>query len=278
MIDYSIRFNKCISVMILFCPTCKRTRKGSFCLECGSSLIEEAHRTNGSAPLIHAQDLHKSYLVGKMPVYALRGVSLEILQGEFIAIMGPSGSGKSTLMHLVGALDSPTQGHVVFEGQNLGLLNSNQLADFRLRQVGFVFQNFYLVPSLKVIENVMLPLVYANDLSKNEQESRATSLLSDVGLEERLNHYPSELSGGEQQRVALARALANKPRLILADEPTGDLDSKNGQVVIDLLKELNSAGQTICMVTHDIRLAEQADRVVELFDGKIVTVPQVRGA
>ena len=254
------------------CPKCGVFQKGSFCSRCGNQLNVDKnnnHKESTLLPLIHVENVHKSYLVGKLPVYALRGVSIDIQDGEFLAIMGPSGSGKSTLLHLIGALDTPTEGHILFNDKNLSLASSNELADFRLRHIGFIFQTFYLIPSLSVLENILLPLVLAGKLSKEKQKTIALETLEKIGLAERKNHFPSELSGGEQQRVAIARAIINNPTVILADEPTGDLDSKNGQIIIDLLKSLNDSGQTICMVTHDQHLASQADRIIHLFDGKV---------
>lgn len=253
------------------CPGCGTTHISRYCPNCGTQLekSEDNNKKSLISALIHIENIHKSYLVGKLPVYALRGVSLDIQNGEFLAIMGPSGSGKSTLLHLIGALDTPTEGHILFNNKNLSLANSNELADFRLKHIGFIFQTFYLIPSLSVLENILLPLVIAGKFSKEKQKNVAIETLEKIGLAERKDHFPSELSGGEQQRVAIARAVINNPTLILADEPTGDLDSKNGQIIIDLLKSLNNSGQTICMVTHDLHLASQADRIIHLFDGKV---------
>ena len=226
--------------------------------------------TNNSV-LISFQEVHKSYIVGKLPIYALRGVTEQIQNGEFVSVIGPSGSGKSTLLHLLGGLDTPTQGNIIINKSNLATLSSNQLADFRLKHIGFIFQSFNLISSISSLNNVLIPLVFSGKLSKQKQIIRAKEALSLVGLTDRFNHFPGELSGGEQQRVAVARAIANNPTIILADEPTGDLDSKNGLKIIELLKELNKKGQTIVMVTHDINLAKHANRTIELLDGKIIT-------
>lgn len=206
--------------------------------------------------------------MGLHAVAALRGIDLAIEGGEFLAIMGPSGSGKSTLLHLIGGLDKPSRGSIFFEDTNLALLSSDQLAEFRLRKVGFIFQTFHLVPTMTALENVKLPMGFAG-LGRKEQTQQALELLENVGLKGREHHLPAELSGGEQQRVAVARALSNGPRAILADEPTGDLDSKTGQQVMEVLTNLNKQGRTIVMVTHDANLASYAHQVLNLLDGKI---------
>ena len=227
--------------------------------------------SNNKIPIIEVNDLHKSYLIGKLPVYALRGVSHKFYNSEFVSIMGPSGSGKSTLLHLIGGLDKPTQGNILFNGKDIATFSENERADFRLHHIGFIFQSFNLIPSLSALENVMLPLVFAGKMNKKEQLKRATEVLIQVGLKERINHYPGELSGGEQQRVAIARAIVNNPTILIADEPTGDLDSKSSMKILELLQDLHKQQQqTIIMVTHDERLATYADRIVHLLDGKII--------
>jgi putative ABC transport system ATP-binding protein len=207
-------------------------------------------------------------LLGKVPVEALRGLNLKVESGDFLAILGPSGSGKSTLLNLIGALDKPTEGKMLIEGVEVSTLNDNQLADLR-RRVGFVFQFFNLIPRFTARENVELSMSIA-DTGRAERRKRAEALLETVGLKERMNHKPAELSGGEQQRVAIARALANNPRFLLMDEPTGNIDSKTASEIVRLVKRLNEEkGVTIIMVTHDERLAMQAKRMVQMFDGII---------
>ena len=220
---------------------------------------------------VEAQELHRVYRMGNVEVPALRGVNLKVRRGEFVVILGVSGSGKSTLLHLLGGLDRPSEGRVLVEGQDLSKLSDNQLADVRLRKVGFVFQFFNLMPQLTAQANVELPLYIAEVPAKRAQ-TRAQELLTLVGLAERTTHRPSELSGGEQQRVAIARALANDPKIILADEPTGNLDTANGAEVIQLLRKINqSQGQTVIVVGHDLRLTTVADRIIEMRDGRFVS-------
>jgi len=220
-------------------------------------------------PIVEAVNLKKTYMLGKVPVEALRGVNLKVESGDFLAILGPSGSGKSTLLNLIGALDKPTEGKMMIEGVDISTLNDNQLTDLR-RRVGFVFQFFNLIPRFSAKENVELSLSIA-DVSKSDREKRAESLLETVGLKERMNHKPAELSGGEQQRVAIARALANNPRFLLMDEPTGNIDSKTANEILRLIKELNEEkGVTAIMVTHDQRLATQSKKTVLMLDGLIV--------
>lgn len=219
--------------------------------------------------VVEAFDLKKTYMQGRIPIEALRGINLEVEEGEFLSVLGPSGSGKSTLLNLIGALDKPTDGKLFIENIDVSTLNDGQLADLR-RKVGFVFQFFNLIPRLTARANVELPMVIA-DLGKNERRKRAEELLEVVGLANRMNHKPAELSGGEQQRVAIARALANNPRFLLMDEPTGNIDSKNAYEIIGLIKRLNKErGITVIMVTHDQRLAVEAKRTVYILDG-IVT-------
>ncbi len=219
--------------------------------------------------IIKSVDLRKTYMQGKIPVEALCGVNLEVEEGEFLSVLGPSGSGKSTLLNLIGALDKPTGGRLFIENTDVSTLNDNQLADLRMK-IGFVFQFFNLIPRFAARENVELPMSIAG-LSKGERRKRAEELLQMVGLASRMNHKPTELSGGEQQRVAIARALANNPRFLLMDEPTGNIDSKNTYEIIRLVKKLNEdKGVTIIMVTHDQRLAAEAKRIVYMLDGMIV--------
>ena len=228
--------------------------------------MTEKKKHNG--PIIKLEDVWKIYQMGKVQVNALRGSSLEIMPEEFVAIMGPSGSGKSTLMNLVGCLDIPSKGRIFLEGQDISELPESELAQIRGRIIGFVFQTFNLIPSLTALENVMLPMTFQG-IQRYEREERAAKLLEMMGLEKRIHHKPSELSGGQQQRVAIARSLANDPDVILADEPTGNLDSKTGNEVMDMLTKLNKDGKTIVMVTHDNNLSKYADRIVNIMDGKI---------
>jgi putative ABC transport system ATP-binding protein len=219
--------------------------------------------------IVEAVNLKKTYMLGKVPVAALRGVNLRVESGDFLAILGPSGSGKSTLLNLIGALDKPTEGNMLIEGVDVSTLNDNQLADLR-RRIGFVFQFFNLIPRFTARENVELSMAIAT-LSKADRRRRTEDLLETVGLRERMNHKPAELSGGEQQRVAIARALANNPKFLLMDEPTGNIDSKTAVEIIGLIKRLNEEkAVTIIMVTHDQRLAGQSERIVQMFDGLIV--------
>jgi len=219
--------------------------------------------------IVEAVNLKKTYMLGKVPVNALQGVNLKVEGGDFLAILGPSGSGKSTLLNLVGVLDKPTEGKMLIEGVDVSTLNDNQLTDLR-RRIGFVFQFFNLIPRFTARENVELSMSIA-DISRNERRKRAEDLLETVGLKERMNHKPIELSGGEQQRVAISRALANNPRFLLMDEPTGNIDSKTAHEIIGLVKKLNEEkGVTIIMVTHDQRLAQVTKRIVQMSDGVII--------
>jgi putative ABC transport system ATP-binding protein len=221
------------------------------------------------AAIVEAVDVKKTYILGKVSVNALRGVNLRIASGDFLAVLGPSGSGKSTLLNLIGALDKPTDGRMLIEGVDLSTLNDDQLADIR-RKIGFVFQFFNLIPRFSARENVELSMAIAG-LSGTERRKHAEDLLETVGLGERMNHKPAELSGGEQQRVAIARALANDPKFLLMDEPTGNIDSKAANEIISLIKRLNQEkAVTVIMVTHDQRLAGQSKRIVQMFDGSIV--------
>jgi putative ABC transport system ATP-binding protein len=219
--------------------------------------------------MISIENIHKSYLMGKEAVPALRGVSIEIEQGDFVCLMGPSGSGKTTLLNIIGGLDEPSRGHVIIDDENLVALSENELARLRLRKIGFVFQNYNLLANFTAQENVESPMVLAK-VSKKERKERTINLLEKVGLADRAHHYPSELSGGQQQRVAIARALANNPSILIGDEVTGDLDSESGLSIMRLLAQLNEEGTTIIYVTHDPRVAEFAGRLIHLFDGKLL--------
>ncbi len=220
--------------------------------------------------LIQMTDICKVYKMGTVEVPALCGVSLQIRRGELMAIMGPSGSGKSTLMNIIGCLDQPTSGHYALEGVDVSRLSDDQLAAIRNKKIGFVFQNFNLLRRTSALQNVELPLTYAG-VSGAERRKRATAALEAVGLGHRLNHRPSELSGGEQQRVAIARALVNEPSIILADEPTGNLDTKSGREIVAIFQRLNmERGITVVFVTHDPEIARHTRRIVRLLDGKVV--------
>jgi putative ABC transport system ATP-binding protein len=219
-------------------------------------------------PVIKLANVWKTYKMGEIEVHALRGLSLEVRQGEFLAIQGPSGSGKSTAMNLIGCLDIPTKGSIYLDGEDISDLTESNLAQIRGKKIGFIFQQFNLINTLTAIENVMLPMMFQG-FSAEERKERAVMLLKKVGLDERIYHKPTELSGGQQQRVAIARALAVDPEVILADEPTGNLDSKTGETVMDFLKKLKSEGKTIVMVTHDDHLARKAQRIEYLKDGSL---------
>ncbi|MEZ8219796.1 putative ABC transport system ATP-binding protein [Candidatus Fervidibacteria bacterium JGI MDM2 SSWTFF-3-K9] len=219
--------------------------------------------------IVRTRDVHKVYLMGKVEVHALRGVTLDIKRGEYISIMGPSGSGKSTLFNMIGGLDKPTSGSVYINEVDLAQLDAYELAWLRCRTIGYIFQTFNLIPVMTALENVMLPMIFAG-VPEDERRDRAMELLKRVGLAERWNHKPFELSGGQQQRVAIARALANDPAIILADEPTGNLDLRTGKEIIELLKELNEEkGVTIISATHDLKMIDVSDRVIWIRDGQI---------
>jgi putative ABC transport system ATP-binding protein len=218
--------------------------------------------------LIQVNDVWKTYEVGQQQVHALRGLSVDIDQGEYTALMGPSGSGKSTLMNMLGCLDTPTSGRYHLAGEDAGTLDDDALADIRNRRIGFVFQTFNLMPRYTALENVALPLVYAG-ASKMDREARAREVLEQVGLGDRMDHRPNELSGGQRQRVAVARALVNRPDLLLADEPTGNLDTKTSLEIMALFGEIHAAGNTVVLVTHEEDIAAYAHRVVRLRDGVV---------
>ena len=228
---------------------------------------------NMEARLIQVQNLRKTYGSGEIAVHALDGVNVEIKRGEFAAIMGPSGSGKSTLMNILGCLDRPTSGVYILDGEDVSALSKEELAEVRNRKIGFVFQSFNLLPRLSALKNVMLPMMYRLEdrLDVEEREERAIAALEAVGLGDRLHHRPNELSGGQQQRVAIARALVNEPPLILADEPTGNLDSHSSEEIMALIRELHTQGVTILMVTHEPDIAAHAERVICLRDGQIIS-------
>ncbi len=219
--------------------------------------------------MIHLKNVQKVYPMGEVNVPALRGIDLTIQPGEFVAIMGPSGSGKSTLMHLLGCLDLPSDGLVQLDGHDITKLDEDTLAQIRGKKIGFIFQTFNLIPTLTALENVELPLFFQG-VPRAERRARALELLHKVGLEERAHHRPAQLSGGERQRVAIARALANDPEIILADEPTGNLDSESGQAILDLLAQLHREGKTIILVTHNPEAAAYAQRILRIKDGRLV--------
>ncbi|MGZ5442918.1 MAG: ABC transporter ATP-binding protein [Thermoanaerobaculia bacterium] len=223
-----------------------------------------------NAPIIAMSNIRKVYDTGKVKVEALKGVDLDVFPGEFVAIVGPSGSGKSTLMNLVGCLDTPTDGTYAIGGENVAGVTRDQLAEIRNRRVGFVFQNFNLLPHITAQENVELPMLFGG-VSPKERRARAIELLGKVGLGDRVDHKPTELSGGQMQRVAIARALAMNPDIILADEPTGNLDTSSGTDVMSLFNELWKSGRTLVIISHDPALAKRASRIVEIRDGRITS-------
>lgn len=224
-----------------------------------------------SNTLIELKSLYKIFRGEDVETYAVNGIDLKINQGEYVAITGPSGCGKSTLLSILGLLDVPSKGDYLLKGQNISGFSRNQLADLRNKELGFVFQSFNLIESMKVLDNVRLPLLYRNDLSKAEITQRAEDALEKVGMLHRKKHLPTQLSGGQQQRVAFARAIVGKPSVILADEPTGNLDSKSAETVMELLKQQHSEGATICIVTHDPRYTKDASRIINILDGKLKT-------
>lgn len=221
--------------------------------------------------VVELKNAYKIYCMGSVCVNALNGVDLKITKGEFVSIMGPSGSGKSTMMHIIGALDLATSGKVYIDNIDLSTLNEDQLSIIRGKKIGFVFQDFNLIPTLTALENVMLPMLFQEDsLDDKKRENHCKGLLSLVGLGDRVHHKPSELSGGQQQRVAIARSLVNNPEIVLADEPTGALDSKSSEEIMDLLVDLNKEGKTVIIITHDKNVAKYTKRNIALKDGKIV--------
>jgi putative ABC transport system ATP-binding protein len=226
-------------------------------------------RKNGSTALIRLDAVTKVFLTDEVETHALSGIHLDIRDGEYVSIAGPSGCGKSTLLSILGLLDTPSNGSYALKGTEVANLSFADRARIRNREIGFIFQSFNLIGDLTVFENVELPLTYRG-MSSGDRKTLVTQALDRVGMAHRAKHLPSQLSGGQQQRVAVARALAGKPAILLADEPTGNLDSRNGEAVMNLLKELHAGGATICMVTHDERFAQHADRTVHLFDGRVV--------
>lgn len=218
--------------------------------------------------LIQLIQIQRFYRMGTEQLFALKDVSLEIFKGEYVALMGPSGSGKSTLMNILGALDTPSNGHYILNSKDVSRMDDNELADIRNQEIGFVFQTFNLLPRLSALENVALPLIYAG-FKKEDRIKRATEALQSVGLADRMNHRPNELSGGQRQRVAVARALVNKPSIILADEPTGNLDTKTSVEIMQLFEDLHNQGNTIIVVTHEEDIAKRAKRIIRLRDGLV---------
>jgi putative ABC transport system ATP-binding protein len=233
-------------------------------------------RTDESVPLIRMRAITKVFYTDEIETHALSGVHCDIQRGEFVSISGPSGCGKSTLLAILGLLDTPSRGEYLLNGRPVAEIGVDERATIRNREIGFIFQSFNLIGDLSVYQNVELPLTYRAGLSRDARKSAVLKALERVGMAHRVSHYPSQLSGGQQQRVAVARALAGNPSILLADEPTGNLDSKNGEAVMELLRKLHSEGATICMVTHDARYADFADRRVQLFDGRILFEDRVR--
>jgi putative ABC transport system ATP-binding protein len=240
----------------------------SLALPLAPGATTNAPAVTATSSLIGLADVTKTYDAGELAVQALQGIDLAIERGQMVAIIGPSGSGKSTLMHILGCLDAPSTGSYVLDGQDVSSLSSFQLAAVRNRKIGFVFQTFNLLPKASLLRNVELPMLYAG-IGSGERKERATEALARVGLGERAKHKPSELSGGQRQRAAIARAIVMEPSLILADEPTGNLDSKTGVEVLRIFHDMHERGETIVIVTHDPRIAEQCGRVVQIVDGKI---------
>jgi putative ABC transport system ATP-binding protein len=240
--------------------------------------VQEVHKQSMNAsgqPLLRLEGIKKIFLTDEIETHALAGIHLEINPGDYISIAGPSGCGKSTLLAILGLLDSPTEGFYTLNGQSVAELDHAERARLRNREIGFIFQSFNLIGDLTVFENVELPLTYRG-MDGTERKKRVNEALERVGMAHRVRHYPAQLSGGQQQRVAVARALAGKPSILLADEPTGNLDSSNGEAVMALLSQLHQEGATICMVTHDPRFARHAGRIVNLFDGRVVEDTAIR--
>lgn len=219
--------------------------------------------------LLRCEKVNKAYKMDSLSMSVLHDINLTIKKNEFISIVGPSGSGKSTLMHLIGLLDTPTSGRIFLDDEDVSKLSEEKMASVRNRKIGFVFQTFNLIPRTSALANVELPLIYAG-VPDEQRKERATKMLERMGLNERIHHFPNQLSGGEQQRVAIARALINNPSLILADEPTGNLDSKTGNQIMEIFKKLKKDGNTIVLVTHDMEVAKVADRIVKIYDGEII--------
>ncbi|MBU0457080.1 MAG: ABC transporter ATP-binding protein [Nanoarchaeota archaeon] len=231
-----------------------------------------ANKSSSRETVIQLKNVHKTYHIGEVSLEVLKGINLEVKKGEFVVIVGPSGSGKSTLMNQVGILDIPTNGSILLGGQDISKLSESDLAQLRGRKIGFIFQQFNLISTLTALENVILPTIFQN-MSVEERTAKSENLLKQVGLGDRMNHRPNELSGGQQQRVAIARALINNPEIVLADEPTGNLDSKSGQQVMDLLAKLHTQEKkTIILITHDIELVRYAQKIVHIKDGEIVKI------
>jgi putative ABC transport system ATP-binding protein len=231
---------------------------------------------NESEPVLRVRNLSKTYMQGKIPVHALSDVSFDVGKGEFLSIVGPSGSGKSTLLSMIGLLDKPTSGSVFIDSIEITKAKESDAPVIRREKIGFVFQHFNLIPTLTALENIDIAMRFAR-VSKSRRKERAIELLTQMGLTERMNHKPSELSGGEQQRVAIARAMANYPAIILADEPTGEVDTKTRDMIVDLLKELSEKGQTILVVTHDTAVSARTGRVINMRDGGIASDTKVEG-
>ena len=232
---------------------------------------------NDDEPILRVRNLSKTYMQGKIPVHALSDVSFDVNRGEFLSIVGPSGSGKSTLLSMIGLLDKPTSGSVFIDGTEITKAKESEAPKIRREKIGFIFQHFNLMPTLTALENIDIAMRFAR-VSKSRRKERAVELLTQMGLTERMNHKPSELSGGEQQRVAIARAMANYPAIILADEPTGEVDTKTRDMIVDLLKELSEKGQTILVVTHDTAVSARTGRVINMRDGKIASDTKVIGS
>ena len=220
--------------------------------------------------ILELKSVYKNYNRGKTEVPVLKDICMQVEKGDYLAIMGPSGSGKTTLMNLIGCLDVPTQGEYLLDGKNIGQMDDNALAEIRNKYIGFVFQNFYLLPKMNALDNVALPLLYAG-VSQKERRERAAEALKAVGLEERMNFMPNQLSGGQCQRVAIARAMVGNPQLLLADEPTGALDTASGNQIMDIFRDLSSKGMTIIMITHEQSVADRADKIYKILDGRLIT-------
>lgn len=231
----------------------------------------------GNEPILRVRNLSKTYMQGKIPVHALSDVSFDVNRGEFLSIVGPSGSGKSTLLSMIGLLDKPTSGSVFIDGTETTKAKESEAPKIRREKIGFIFQHFNLMPTLTALENIDIAMRFAR-VSKSRRKERAIELLAQMGLTERMNHKPSELSGGEQQRVAIARAMANYPAIILADEPTGEVDTKTRDMIVDLLKELSEKGQTILVVTHDTAVSGRTSRVITMRDGGIASDAKAIGS